>query len=217
MDYAEIIGKNTFPEEPLDSRDRRLIQSLYEAGAKGSGFNEIVQSVRSFASRSTVAVRIERLVRLGYLERKGVEGPGKRRPVRLTSKCYACMLSVQQSKDVAANLRSELASIRGANLLDKEALGKWSVELRERYNALFGMVGTMAVFYGTSAAGDLFLPIIAEDYKALFAELMDILRKNPALVGVLQGLIEVRAASRGVDLEAIRRQTAARMSEWASG
>jgi DNA-binding Lrp family transcriptional regulator len=208
LDYARMISQSAFPEEPLDSRDRKLIQAIYREGEKGIGFNKLVGSTRGFASRSTVAVRIERLVRLGYLERSaGNAGPGKERPVRLTFRCFSFMLSVEKSVDIAAKLRAELQSIQGAKGLGEEGLKKWYDEFRERYNALFGLVGTLAVFYGTSAAGDLFLPLVVEDYKTLSAEFMSLFRERPELLKSLRGIIEGQAASKGVDLEEIRKKT----------
>jgi hypothetical protein len=69
------------------------------------------------------------------------------------------------------------------------------------------MVGTMAVFYGTSAAGDLFLPLVVEDYKTLSAEFMSLFRERPELLKSLRGIIEGLAASRRIDLEEIRKKT----------
>ena len=72
MSLSDILAKNTFPDEPLDSKDRRLIQTIYGEGARGIGFNALVERTREFASRSTVALRVQRLVRLGSLRESGV-------------------------------------------------------------------------------------------------------------------------------------------------
>jgi DNA-binding Lrp family transcriptional regulator len=203
-----MISRSAFPEEPLDSRDRKLIQTIYGEGAKGIGFNKLVGRTRGFASRSTVAVRMERLVRLGYLERREKsERPGKEKPVRLTFRCFSFMLTVEKSKEIAAKLRSELQSMQKGKSPGEGELRRWYDEFRERYNTLFGMVGTMAVFYGTSAAGDLFLPLIVEDYKTLSAEFMTLFRERPELLESLRGIIEDQAASRGIDLEELRKKT----------
>jgi DNA-binding Lrp family transcriptional regulator len=207
VDSAEIIGRNTFPEEPLDSRDRKLIQAICKEAGRGIGFNRLVERANPFASRSTIAVRIERLVRLGYLERGGEKGSGKEKPVRLTFKCFSLMLSIDKSKEVASRLHSEIQSMNKREDIGEGELKKWWGELRERYNALFGMVGSMAVFYGTSAAGDLFLPLIVEDYKMLSSEFMNLVRGRPALLKWLKDIIDEQAASEGVDLEAMRRRT----------
>jgi hypothetical protein len=136
---------------------------------------------------------------------EGAKGPGKEKPVRLTFKCYSFMLSVEKSKEIAARLHSEILSMHEAKNLGEGELKRWYSELRERYDTLFGMVGTMAIFYGTSAAGDLFLPLIVEDYKMLSAEFMNLLRGSPALLKSLKDIIEDQAVSRGVDLEEIRK------------
>lgn len=209
MDYEKMISQSAFPEEPLDSRDRKLIQALCGEGEKGIGFNKLVGMTRGFASRSTVAVRIERLVRLGYLERSARDaGRGKERPVRLTFRCFSFMLTIEKSREIAAGLRAELRSMQGAkDLGEGEGLKRWYHEFRERYSTLFGMVGTMAVFYGTSAAGDLFLPLVVEDYKTLSVEFMSLVREKPELLKSLRGIIEGEAASQGVDLQEIRKKT----------
>jgi hypothetical protein len=152
-------------------------------------------------------VRIERLVRLGYLERGGEKGPGKKKPVRLTFKCFSLMLVIDKSKEVAARLHSEIQSMQKRESIGEGELKKWWGELRERYNVLFGMVGSMAVFHGTSAAGDLFLPLIVEDYKMLSTEFMTLFRERPALLKSLKDIIDEQASSRGVDLEETRRKT----------
>jgi DNA-binding Lrp family transcriptional regulator len=208
LDYAKMLSQGAFPEEPLDSRDRKLIQTIYGEGEKGIGFNKLVGRTWGFASRSTVAVRTERLVRLGYLERSaGNSGPGKEKPVRLSFRCFSFMLTIEKSREIAAKLRSELQSMRSAKGPGEGGLERWYDEFRERYNALFGTVGIMAVFYGTSAAGDLFLPLVVEDYKTLSAEFMSLFRERPELLKSLRGIIEGHAASRGVDLEEIRNKT----------
>jgi hypothetical protein len=91
--------------------------------------------------------------------------------------------------------------------LGEEELRRWWSEFRERYNSLFGEVGSIAIFYGTSAAGDLFLPLIVEDYKMLSMEFMRLVRNRPTLLKSLREIIDDQAASRGMDLEDIRKKT----------
>ena len=50
LNFEEMMKRNAFPEEPLDSKDRQLIQVVYAQGATGMGFNRLVASARSFAS-----------------------------------------------------------------------------------------------------------------------------------------------------------------------
>jgi DNA-binding Lrp family transcriptional regulator len=207
LNLAEMLGKNNFPDEPLDSRDRKLIQAIYEKGAKGIGFNKLVDATRSFASRSTVAARMQKLVELGYLERKRGKGLGKEKPMRVTFKCYTLMLSVDKTRETAAKLHSQIRSMRESGGIGEEEAKRLWGELRVRYNSFFGMVGTMAVFYGTSAAGDLFLPLVVEDYKSLLTEFMETVRERPELLRSIRSIIDEQAASGGVDLEEVRRKT----------
>jgi DNA-binding Lrp family transcriptional regulator len=201
-----MLGKSNFPDEPLDSRDRKLIQAIFEEGAPGIGFNKLVEKMDGSASRSTVAVRMRRLVKLGYLERKREKAPGREKPVRVTFKCYTLMTVVSKTRDVAAKLRSQMQSMRKSGGVGEGDSRRWWAEFRERYNGFFGMVGSMAVFYGTAAAGDLFLPFIVEDYKSLSSEFMDMVRERPELLKSIRSIIDERAASEGVDLEAVRRK-----------
>lgn len=205
MDYAAGIAQNSFPDEPLDSKDRRLIQTIGLEGSKGVGFNRLVGKSRGFASRSTVAVRVERLVRLGYLERSGEKRHGREKPVRLTFKCFTLMMSVEKTKEAAARLRASLRSFQARDTIREEALKVWWSEFRERYNAFFGMVGTIAVFYGTSASGDLFLPLMVEDYRALSTEFMTLVRSRAGLLSSLREILDEEAGVKGADLDQIRR------------
>lgn len=100
MGLAETLGRNAFPEEPLDSKDRRLIQTLHAEGAAGIGFNRLVDKTKGSVSRSTVAARVKRLERLGYLERKREEGRGRERQVRLTFRCHTLMIGVDKTREV---------------------------------------------------------------------------------------------------------------------
>ncbi len=155
MSFAAMLAKSGFPDEPLDSRDRKLVQVIYQGGAKGIGFNELVERARGFASRSTVAVRMHRLVKLGYLERNGGRGLRKEKPVRVTFKCYTLMMSIDKTKEVTAKLHSQMQSMRESGSIGEEEAKRWWAEFRERYNTFFGMVGTIAVFYGHLGSGGL--------------------------------------------------------------
>ena len=201
-----MLMKTNFPDEPLDSRDRNLIQAVYESGEKGVGFNKLVEEAHGFASRSTVAARMRRLVNLGYLERRREKVPGRERPVRVTFKCYTLMVSIGRTREIAAKLHSQTQSMRRSDGIVEEEAKRWWVEFRELYNTFFGMVGPMAVFYGTSAAGDLFLPLIVDDYKSLSTEFMDMVRGRPELLKSIGRIIDERAAGMGVNLEEVRRK-----------
>jgi DNA-binding Lrp family transcriptional regulator len=221
LSFEEMLGRNAFPDEPLDSRDRLLIQTVYAEGSKGISFNKLVEKSRTFASRSTVAVRVERLARLGYLERIGSKGPGREKPVRVTAKCFSFMFGLEKARESGCRMLSELRRIRESQPDTRErsrpeadALKKWYDGFRERYNGLFGMVGTMAIFYGTSAAGDMFLPLIVEDYKLLFAEFMRSMRSRPEFRAAIRDVIGQRLESEGTSLEEITMEAKSRFAEW---
>jgi hypothetical protein len=149
-------------------------------------------------------MRIERLVRLGYLEKSARGGSGKVKPVRLTYKCYTLMMTAEKMKATGAGLKSRLESLQKRKSLEESELKEWWGEFRERYNAFFGMVGSMAMFYGNAAARDLFLPLVVEDYKNLSAKFMNLCRKRPELLKALRSIIDERAASKGIDLDKVR-------------
>jgi DNA-binding Lrp family transcriptional regulator len=207
-----VMEKNHFPDEPLDAKDRGIIQAVYGHGPDGVGFNALVEEVRPFASRGTVALRVERLVRLGYLERTPRERPGKVTPIRLSTKCFTLMFTLEKTRGQVAKLlsslegiSSEITAAKGKNASQHEAeLRRWYEEFRTKLNSFFSMTGSIAVFYSTSAAGDLFLPFIVDDYKFIFQKLLTVLQGNREFRGLARKLMSERAESEGTDLEEIR-------------
>lgn len=54
LQFSDMIKGNAFPNEPLDEKDRKIIEAAYKYAHVGVGFNKFVQEVKLFASRSTV-------------------------------------------------------------------------------------------------------------------------------------------------------------------
>jgi DNA-binding Lrp family transcriptional regulator len=217
-----MMKKNAFPEEPLDSKDRQLIQVAYGYRAEGVGFNQLVKAAESFASRSTVALRVERLVRLGYLERISVERPGKVKPIRVTFKCLSLMHTLELVRAKAMELKQDLYEAARELETGKEnrtegrpeRFKKLYEELRQRWNGLFGMVGSLAVFYGRSAAGDLFLPLVMDDYLQISMEHFSLLQSDPEFRSASMSILNERMAGSGTDLDTIRIEMKELLKQW---
>jgi DNA-binding Lrp family transcriptional regulator len=217
-----VLDGNTFPDEPLDSKDREIIMTLYKRGAKGAGFNELVRLARPYASRSTVALRTKRLVKLGYLERLRGSTSGRQKPVRLSFRCYALVHTLQKVRSKAADLRSSLQSMakgteteeRGDASHNAREFKQWYDGFRDGFNGLFGMAGSLAVLYGTSAAGDLFLPLVVDDYKALFSEFASLLRMRQDIMRLIQGTVDLRLGRQGTSLRGVFDEVKSVLLEW---
>jgi hypothetical protein len=193
-----------------------LIQALYCFKWEGIGFNQLVRASKSFASRSTIALRIERLVRLGYLERLPVTGSGRIKPIRLTFKCYAFMYVIEMVRGKIEELKNSL----GANFSEIEKGGKeknldaWYDEMRKRWNALFGIVGWMAMFYGPTPSGDLFLPMVVEGFTQLTSEYLRALRIKPVIYEKISRRLTERLTVSGMDLNKLREEMREYMQKW---
>jgi DNA-binding Lrp family transcriptional regulator len=101
---SDLLKRNTFPSEPLDEIDRKIIEASYKHGREGVGFNRFVDELKPSVSRSTVAFRVERLCKLGYLERISNSLPGNMKPVRVSFKCFSLLSMLDQLRSKAAKL-----------------------------------------------------------------------------------------------------------------
>jgi DNA-binding Lrp family transcriptional regulator len=203
MNSFNINEVMTIPEESLDEKDRQILIELKDAGAKGLGFNALVEKLQPRVSRSTVAVRIEKLLRLGYLNKKQDNRTGRARPIYLSPRTKSVFIFIDKSREMSQYLLRRLDDLKISNL-DLKALENWFNEFRDRYNAIFGMTAVVAVLYGVSSAGDLFLPLLIDDYKALFNKLADIMRDKPNALKALRSLIDWRLADNGTSLEELK-------------
>lgn len=220
LQLFDLLKGSTFPNEPLDEKDRKIIESAYKHGHEGVGFNKFVQELKPFASRSTIAFRVERLCKLGYLERISKSSPKDVRPVRVSFKCFSVLSVLEQLRKKTAEL---VQRIKQENLRQKEeqlgqtdvdSFRKWYQELREDWNGCFGMVGSIAVFYGESAASDLFLPLMIGSYSELASEFFSLLSSKPNRLELMQEITSVRLVSSGTSLQGIKEQVASQMNKW---
>jgi DNA-binding Lrp family transcriptional regulator len=213
MQVREVPVRNSFPNEPLDEKDREIIVRAYKYGPEGIGFNKLVRELQPLLSRSTVALRLDRLVRLGYLERTTSSKLGGIKPARLTFKCYSLMSVVDVTKRKSTILREGLQN--GAmQFSSQEEFAHRYDRVREGWSALFSMIGTVAVFYGQFAASDLFLPLVFEEYKNLSIQFFELLGTDPKLRNFSYEMMKSRAAEKGVNVEKIMRETMEQQEKW---
>ncbi|MDA4127857.1 MAG: hypothetical protein OK422_00095 [Thaumarchaeota archaeon] len=222
MAIEDLMNRNAFPDEPLDANDRQIIQILYAQGPKGMGFNKLVANVAPSVSRSTLALRVRRLARLGYVERIPTRRAGQVKPVRISFKCHSLMSTLKKLKTQSEELSQDLAKLdsmgksREHGGLESKAnsFRKWYDEYLSKFNGLFGMTGSVAVLYGTAAAGDLFLPLIVEDYRRLWTQFMAVMRNNPDLMTVAKNAINTQLETGGTNIEEIKREIKKEAKEW---
>jgi DNA-binding Lrp family transcriptional regulator len=176
-----------FAGEPLDEKDRQIMIALKEAGTGGLGFNALVKKLQPEVSRSTVAVRVEKLLRLGYLEKKQNGRAGKLTPIYLSKRAQQIFAIIDKSRELSNNLIQKLDEL---DELDLGAFENWLNEFREKFNALFGMTAVVAVFYGASAAGDIFLPFLLDDYRNLFNKFTKIIKDKPEALKTLRSWLD---------------------------
>jgi len=74
---TEMFGVERFGEERLDGKDRKILEVLCESGSPN--FNALAERVKGGVSRATLVGRLEKLARLGYLQKS--EGKTDRRGV----------------------------------------------------------------------------------------------------------------------------------------
>lgn len=211
-DLSKKMSENGFPNVPLDDRDRKIIEITFRHLNRGAGFNKIVNELKSFISRSTVAFRVARLCRLGYLERLPRNSPGDIRPVRVSFRCFSLLNLMAQEQGKLDVLAKKLRERRQESGSDN--LNKWYIEMREQWNGLFAMAGSVALLYGERAALDIFLPVMMEGYRNLISELFSSIENSEKSVAHLNAIIGKRLRSKGTTLGAIHKEVKKQQEKW---
>lgn len=192
LSSVSVPSKGVFPPEPLDLKDRRVLEVVCKYGREGQSFNKLVEEAKPFISRSTFALRIERLRRLGYVEKL----PNKKRKqvkrIRGTLQARVLMWMVARAKDEIAAIE-RLLSEKEDKLSRKprelsagqvKAFRDFVREEFERISRTFSSVAAVAVTYGETAAGDIFLPSVVESFRGVMLKLASVLKRNPELTKV---------------------------------
>ena len=179
--------KSVFPSEPLDTKDRQILEVICKYGRKGQSFNKLVEEIKPFVSRSTFSARVERLQRLGYIDKSP---DAKRKQVKLISGTLPfrmLMWMIRRTKDDISKIEGRLSEKEKEfgetfEMLQPERLEDFRTYIREEFEKIgqaFSSVATVAVTYGESAAGDIFLPSIMENLRGVMLKLASIMKKNP--------------------------------------
>ncbi len=195
IDVSKILE---FPDESLDEKDRKIMIVLKEAGINGLGFNALVKKLQPEVSRSTVAVRVEKLLRLGYLEKKQNWRSGKLKPIYLSKRTQQIFAIIDKSREMSSDIIQKLDEL---DELDQEVFENWINEFREKFNGLFGMAAMIAVFYGTSAAGDIYLPFLINDYRNLLNKFTKTMRDKPELFKAFRRWLFTKLKTHSINFE----------------
>lgn len=215
LQLSELLKESAFPNKPLDERDRKIIETAYKYGHEGIGFNRFVQELKPFASRSTVAFRVERLCALGYLERISNVKPSTAKPIRVSFRCFSILSMVEQVRKKEGELARRIREERSdQQLMDSDSFRKRYEELQVDWNGCFAMIGSIAILYGERAASDLFLPLMMESYTALTSALFSFIKSKPGGLQFMQRITNTRLASSGTSLQSIKQQVAEQMKKW---
>ncbi len=184
-----LPSKSVFPSEPLDSRDRLILEAVCKYGREGQSFNKLVEEVKHFASRSTFALRIERLQRLGYIEKLPDKKRKQVKRIRGSLQTRMLMWIVAKARDDIAKIERLLSEKESELSKHPQEISREQVEafrnfIREEFekiNRIFGSIAFAAVTYGETAAGDIFLPSVVESFRSVMLKLASIIKKNPEL------------------------------------
>lgn len=216
----ETLRKNAFPNQSLDDKDRKIIVTAYKHGHEGIGFNKFVQELKPHVSRSTVAFRVERLSKLGYLERinSRPKTSTKTKPVRVSFKCYSVLSVLDQTQSKTADLLRRIKEEssrqeRASPTADVDSFKRWYQDVRDQWNSCFGMTGSIALLYGERAASDLFLPLIMESYMKLASEFFSFLNDKPNSLELMRQITGEQLALRGTSLQNIKEQVSEQMKK----
>lgn len=145
--------------------------------------------MKGFASRSTFALRVERLQRLGYVEKFPDKERKQVKRIRGTLPARMLMWAVSKAKDDIAEIEKLLSEKedqlskqpRGLSPEQVKAFSDFIREELERIMRTFSSVAIAAVTYGETAAGDIFLPSVVESFRSVMLKLASIIKKNPEL------------------------------------
>jgi len=177
-----------FGQEPLDTLDRQILDTICKHGRDAQSFNKLVFEVGAFASRSTFALREKRLEKLNYIESvRDVENSQIKRirgkPMTLLLTRIASRMKSQCAElEQAIHRRAEI--IRARKTLSKDELNKeveFIDDTNEKVKGVFSLIGVYAVNLGASAASDFLLPMVIGDFSRLNSELGAFLTSHPQL------------------------------------
>jgi len=171
-------------------KDRRVLEVVCKYGRRGQSFNKLVEEVKPFISRSTFALRIERLQRLGYVEKFPNEKRKQVKRIRGTLQARMLMWMIARAKDDMAKIEKLLSEkedelskqLKELSPEQVKAFREFTREELERIMHTFSSVAIAAITYGETAAGDIFVPSVVESFRSVMLKLASVIKKNPELV-----------------------------------
>lgn len=189
MKTTKTLERSVFHPEPLDWRDRKILELICKYGRKGQSFNKLAEEAKPFASRSTFALRIEKLQRLNYMEKLRDEKNKQVKWIRGTLQARMLMWLVERVREDAAEIerfiaeKEEELSKKTGELSPQEVEEFKGLlkEIMERIEGTFSSIAVIAVTYGETAAGDIFLPSVMESFKNVMLKLISLIKTRPAL------------------------------------
>ncbi len=173
---TEMFGAERFGEARLDEKDRKILEVLYESGSLN--FNALAERVKSEVSRATLVGRLEKLVILGYLQKS--EGKTDRRSViiKLNPSAYILMYTVEETRSRLRTLSTELEKLKPLDAPEDE-LTPLLDEVSKKLSSAYSMTTSVALLLGVSAATEVFLPMLIDEYRQLAQILTQILARSP--------------------------------------
>ena len=186
------VPRSFFPSEPLDSKDRLILEAICGYGKKGQSFNRLVDEMKPFVSRSTLAVRLERLQRLNYLEKLADDKMKQVRWIRGCLPTRMLMWHIARAKEQVKAIEECIAK-KDENILkalEREILPAEIIDdlrrfvqdvIQRRISIVFSMAAEIAITYGDAPASYIFLPAIIEDLRNMTLRLSSLIRKRPEL------------------------------------
>lgn len=202
--------ENVFPPERLDWRDRRILEVVCKYGKQGQSFNKLAEEVKPFASRSTFALRIERLQRLKYLEKFPDVKRKQMKRIRGAFRTRLLMWMIAKAQKQIAEIEDLICEKE--KLLNKpESFTSEETDdirvffqktLTEKINNTFSSIAYVAAGHGEAAAGDIFLPQVTESFRRIVLRMSSFVMKNPAVAKMVLAP-EGRASDK--DTEELRR------------
>jgi len=180
-----------FPPEPLDLRDRLILEAICRHGKKGQSFNRLVDEMKPFVSRSTLAVRLERLQRLNYVEKLADDKMKQVRWIRGSLPARMLMWHIARAKEQVKAIEECIAK-KDENVLKTlergtlpaeiiDDLRRFVQDIQRRVSIIFSMVAEIAITYGEAPASYIFLPAIIEDLRNMTLRFSSLIQKRPEL------------------------------------
>jgi DNA-binding Lrp family transcriptional regulator len=189
-DFPAMFGK-----EILDALDRQMLETICTHAREGQSFNKLVEEVKPFVSRSTFAFRAKRLQRLGYIE--PVTDAHNKQAKRIRGKPLMLLIirlvdGIRGQFEEVLNSLASITEFSNNNLpSDDESRRKKKKkqileDASQKMKEIFSLIPTYALYFGESAAGDLLLPMLMDDFKKLNSSFASLIASDKEIRTILE-------------------------------